>query len=329
MIVSVQNKVRLAFAAVLLLGAALSAFVYLNGRAVLEVSEPLLQRQLPLLETLSRLQLEVAAQEPILYEYYATTERPVFRQRFGDNDAAIQRDLDSLSGVLGEAGGLASVRAQYAHLRELAGALDETLRVYGTRGVDWDRAREVLVDVSKAGRTVNGELSAVAASVRNAVSMGGAQTHARVDSVITAVLVFSILIGIVAAFVGYYVTAYLVEAGERQKLAMFVEKNPNPILRLTPEGKVLYANPGVAEMLRRVGRPDGPPSSLLPSDIGERVHALRQAGTDADRFEYEVFDRTLQCALRHLPGARRVPLLPGGRHRAQGGGGAHALPGIP
>jgi hypothetical protein len=76
-LVSIQNRVRLAFAAVLLLGAALSAFVYLNGRAVLEVSEPLLHRQLPLLETLSRLQLKVAEQKPILYEYYATTERRV------------------------------------------------------------------------------------------------------------------------------------------------------------------------------------------------------------------------------------------------------------
>jgi diguanylate cyclase (GGDEF)-like protein len=137
--------------------------------------------------------------------------------------------------------------------------------------------------------------------VRDAVSRGGAQTRARVDSVISVVLGFSILIGIVAAFVGYYVTAYLVEAGERQKLAMFVEKNPNPILRLTAGGEVLYANPGVAEMLRTVGHPNGPPSSLLPSDIGERVHALEKAATDADRFEYEVFERTLQCVLRHLP----------------------------
>ncbi len=165
-IVSIQNRVRLAFAAVLLLGAAVSAFVYLNGRAVLEVSEPLLHQQLPLLETLSRLQLEVAEQEPILYEYYATTERPAFQQRFGENDSAIQRDLDGLSRVLGETGSLAGVRAQYARLRELAAALDDTLRVYGTDAVDWDRAREVLVEVSKAGRTVNGELSARRGSSR-------------------------------------------------------------------------------------------------------------------------------------------------------------------
>jgi diguanylate cyclase (GGDEF)-like protein len=300
-IVSIQNRVRLAFAAVLLLGAALSAFVYLNGRAVREVSEPLLHQQLPLLETLSRLQLEVAEQEPILYEYYATTERPAFQQRFGENDSAIQRDLDSLARVLGEEGSLAGVRAQYARLQELAGALDETLRVYGTKSVDWDRAREVLVDVSKAGRTVNGELGAVAASVRDAVSRGGAQTRARVDSVISAVLAFSILIGIVAAFVGYYVTAYLVEAGERQKLAMFVEKNPNPVLRLTIDGEVVYANPGVAEMLRMAGRPGGRPGSVLPSDIGERLNRLAHGTRQADWFEYEIFDRTLQCVLRYLP----------------------------
>jgi len=300
--VSIQIRVRLAFAAVLLLGAALSAFVCLNGRAVLAVSQPLLQQQLPLLETISRLQLAVAEQEPILYEYYATTDRAVFQQRFGGNDGAIQRDLDSLSRVLGETGRVAGVRTRYARLRELAGALDKTLRVYGSEAVEWDRAREVLVEVSAAGREVNAELSALAASVRDAVSQGGAQTGARVDSVITAVLAFSILIGIVAAFVGYYVTAYLREAGERHKLAMFVEKNPNPVFRLTANGDVLYANPGVADLLRAVGHEDSGPRSLLPSDIAQRAHALADATREADRFEYEIFDRTLQCVLRYLPG---------------------------
>ena len=301
MTVSIQTRVRLAFVAVLLLGAALSAFVYSNGRAVLEVSQPLVRQQLPLLETISRLQLAVAEQEPILYEYYAATERTVFQQRFGGNDGAIERDLDSLARVLGETGSVAGVRTRYARLREVAGALDQTLRVYGTEAVDWDRAREVLVEVSAAGRDVNGELSVMAAAVRDAVREGGAQTGARVDSVITAVVGFSILIGTVAAFVGYFVTAYLRETDERHKLAMFVEKNPNPVFRLTADAQVLYANPGVAEMLRAVARPDSEPGSLLPSDIAQRAHALAHAGREADHFEYEIFDRTLQCVLRHLP----------------------------
>jgi diguanylate cyclase (GGDEF)-like protein len=287
--------------AVLLLGAALSLFVYRNGRAVQEVSEPLLRQQLPLLEVISRLQLQVAEQEPILYEYYATTDGEAFQRRFRNNDRSIRRDLDTLSAALGAAAVPQAIREEYAELVTLAGQLDDTLKVYGVKPVDWDRAREVLVGVSKAGRSINAELESVAGSVRHAVSVGGAQARARVDSVTTAVVAFSVLIGIVAAFVAYYVSAYLVETAERQKLVMFVEKNPHPVLRLSRDGEVVYANPGVADLLRALGRQGAPVRSLLPSDIVERHRKLVQAGQDSDSFEYKAYDRVLQCVIRDLP----------------------------
>ena len=83
--IGVQNRIRIIIAAVLLLGIALCTFVYLNGRSVQEVSTPLLRQQLPALQLISHLQLEVAAQEPVLYEYYATIDqrmRQVFPDKF-------------------------------------------------------------------------------------------------------------------------------------------------------------------------------------------------------------------------------------------------------
>ena len=169
----------------------------------------------------------------------------------------------------------------------------------------------------------------MAASVRDAVSRGGAQTRARVDSVISAVVAFSILIGIVAAFVGYYVTAYLVEAGERQKLAMFVEKNPNPVLRLAPGGEGAVRQPRCrrdAAQSRTSRRP-----AEQPAAVGHRrARACARAGSRGGG-PLRVRDLRSDLAMRAAPPARtrRVPLLPGRRHRAQAGGGAHAPPGVP
>jgi diguanylate cyclase (GGDEF)-like protein len=118
--------------------------------------------------------------------------------------------------------------------------------------------------------------------------------------VTNTLVVFSTLIGIVAAVVASSLTVYLAGTGQRRKLALFVETNPNPVLSLRLDGAVLYANPGVAEMLRVAGEPDGRPDSLLPPDIVRRMQALVDAAQESDRFEYEVFDRTLQCVLHHL-----------------------------
>ncbi len=92
-----QTRIFVIVAAVLMLGIALSTYVYRNGQSVLEVSKPLLSQQLPALQLISHLQLEVAAQEPILYEYYATIERDTFRRRFDANDAHITSDVKRLA----------------------------------------------------------------------------------------------------------------------------------------------------------------------------------------------------------------------------------------
>ena len=106
----------------------------------------------------------------------------------------------------------------------------------------------MLVEVSAAGREVNAALESLATSIRDTVSVGGKNTRQRVETVITAVLAFSFLLAGITVSVGYLVSAYLKEANERHKLAMFVERNPNPVLRLTPSGEVVYANPGALEL---------------------------------------------------------------------------------
>ena len=301
MTITFPNRIRAIFAGILILGIFLSVFVYMNARAVKNVSEPLLSQQLPALQLISNLQLTVAAQEPILYEYYASVERDNFRKRFDLSEREIQRAIDILSDGLVQPASLEFVRQYCERMNNLAKDLDDTLKVYGKGSVDWDHAREVLVDVSAAGRLVNAQLDKLAGSIRSAVRVGGSNTRERFNSVMTAVLAFSILLGLIAALVAFMASAYMSKEAERQKLAMFVEENPSPVLSIAVSGEVRYANPSATRMHADL-RLDGQPlEKILPADMEERLRTLRKSNRLSERFEYEVNGRTLDCSIVFLP----------------------------
>ena len=203
---SVLAKIRFMFVIVFLLGAALSYYVYSNGRALIGISEPLLTKQLPTLQVISRLQLEIAALEPTLYEYYASVDREAFVTRYEANQVAIKEDMDRLAREFVSPSRMLSIRSAVTEISELAEDLDATLGVYGSdEEVDWDEARELLVEVSETGRQVKDRLNVEAASVHKAVTKGGMKTNESVNGMVTAVLVFSGVIGFMAAFIGFYV----------------------------------------------------------------------------------------------------------------------------
>lgn len=203
---SVLTKIRLMFLVVLLLGAGLSFYVYTNGRALIGISEPLMTKQLPTLQVISRLQLAIAALEPTLYEYYASVDREAYLKRYESNQNAIQEDMDRLAREYVSASRMLTIRSAVSEISDLANDLDATLGVYGSdKEVDWDRARELLAQVSETGRQVKDRLNVEAASVHRAVSKGGVKTNESVNGMVTAVLVFSGVIGFMAAFIGFYV----------------------------------------------------------------------------------------------------------------------------
>ena len=59
----------------LVLGGSLSALVYINGNSVSTTTASLVEVDLPLLDNISQLRFAIFAQKPILYEYYANTDR--------------------------------------------------------------------------------------------------------------------------------------------------------------------------------------------------------------------------------------------------------------
>ncbi|MDP1925192.1 MAG: bifunctional diguanylate cyclase/phosphodiesterase [Thiobacillus sp.] len=282
---------------VLALGVALSALIYFQGHAVLGVTMALVDQDLPTLQSLSDFKTAVAAEEPILYEYYATADRAQFLRRFQDNQAEVERGLQFVREAFPRSTQLAAIEEKRELTRSFAAQLDDTLKA---DTIDWDKARLLLSLISRYAAEINGNVDFLAQSTQQGVFARGGDVSNRLDGMVGLVMSFSVALFLVALFIGHYANAYIAEARARKRLAMFPERNPNPVLRLTREGEVVYANPSARTMLERIGADPAVPAALFPGDLSHKLGVLQTAGQENANWEYAVHGRTLSCEIHLL-----------------------------
>lgn len=285
------------YAAVLLLGAGLSTLIYLQGQSALSVTMLLIDQDQPALESLSDFKIAVVAEEPILYEYYATVDHQRFQRRYQENRQEVERGLRFVRETFPRSVQLAAIEEKDELSQNFAHQLDETLKA---DPIDWDKARLLLSLISKLSVEINENLDFLVQSIQQGVFARGGEVEDQLEAIVELVVAFSAALFLVAVFVGYYVNAYIAEARARRKLAMFPERNPNPVLRLSLDGRIGYANPGTAEMLKKIGAGLSPPDRLLPEDLPQRLAALQASGGTHENWDYTVAGRTLHCEMHLL-----------------------------
>jgi PAS domain S-box-containing protein len=106
---------------------------------------------------------------------------------------------------------------------------------------------------------------------------------------------------------------------EIRRLASFPELNPNPVLGVDEDGRVIYANPAAREAATTLGLPGGV-SAFVPLDLKEKVAAARQGGPRQYLYDLLFNDITyaVNLSLPHdLPTARVYALDITKRKRAE------------
>ncbi|MBI5419894.1 MAG: response regulator [Deltaproteobacteria bacterium] len=78
------------------------------------------------------------------------------------------------------------------------------------------------------------------------------------------------------------------------ELAKFPESNPNLLMKVAPDGEVLYANPSVTRKLAEMGLPAGHAELILPHDIQEIVREMRLIEGRQKEFLWKTRDRTIE-----------------------------------
>ena len=284
-------------ALVLVAGVWLSASVYRESRALNSETIELVDRGIPTLNQLSALRAYFAIQEAILYEYYASTDTRVFDVRWAGSREAITTRWATIKETWPLHPRIDTIETHDRALVELAGDLDSTLR---HPPVDWDESRRLLERITRHALVINASLADLANDFHQNMHAQGKAAHEKVIILNRAIIGYGIAVVMVAILAGYFLHAHLLGVRERKRLAMFVERNPSPVLRLTHDGEVEYANPGAWSTLTALGVQQGSASVLLPGDTKSRTRDLVAQGRDWTRWEYTALGCDFEAVVHYL-----------------------------
>lgn len=292
---SIFKKILVVYLLVLALGVTLSTLISINGHSVSNAISSLVNDNLPHLNSISKLRAAIYAQKPLLYEYYATTDRKTFQQAFELNQREIEANLHTIHIANKDSNLLDQIGAYTEHINHNATQLDLTL---STSPVDWDKARDILAELSGTEARVAPIIDTLVSLNQKQVHMSGEAAQNQTDLMIKMVIGFSIVISVIAILIAYQVNAYLSENIERKRLAMFPERNPSPVLRITRKGNVVYSNPATQELLSQLQLTD--PAQLLPENFIQKYSAAQASNQNSMEFEYTIKDRMMECIIHIL-----------------------------
>lgn len=286
----IAKKILGIYLLVVALGIALSALIYFNGHQVNAATESLVEDKLLQFNAISRLHKAILAQKPILYEYYANTNRKVFIKMFEKTRSDIETELHTIHQIPGGNHLFVKIEAKNNWISHLAEKLDATLRV---KTVNWDKARELLEQVSKTEEEISPAINELVLLNQQQVILSGDTAQSKTLFMINLVIGFSIVIVITAIMIGFYVNAYLRQSAERRRLAMFAQRNPSPVMSLNWDGTVSYANQATMELCKKLGKANN--SDLLPREFQAQLSNLRKSGKDTLNIEYTLDQLDLNC----------------------------------
>lgn len=282
----------------LAMGILLSWLTFARSNALLEVALPLIEQDLPALRTISQLQGAASESQQIAYELYSSSDQRQFRARA---DALRNRTTSQMRQLEVVFTG-AEEQADFARLQELQrdaeGLLQSLEVIFASRPVDTSGAHAVLGQLSSNAGERKRRLDSLAGDIRAQAEERGRFTRERIDSIIVLAIVFSVLLLGATASISYFLAASLRDASDRQRLALFPERNPNPVINLDRDGVVTYANPGSVAMAAGMQLPS--PKLLLPPDLPERLRELRETGSERLHWEYPLGTRIFAISIHQL-----------------------------
>jgi len=211
---ALKHRIFAVHAVVLALGVLLSALTYFHGRGVMDVTEFLVEKDLPALKSLSDLKADVIELEPILYEYYIAGSRQRFLGRMESNAQRIEANLSVAREAFPVSATVAAIESRYTEIKSLARQLDQAL---SAERIDQGKARNLIAAVSRTCAQIVQQLDGMVKALQNRVSDRAQASHDKVYGIIGLVAFFSGMLFLVVLIAGHYVKAYLAGVAERKR----------------------------------------------------------------------------------------------------------------
>jgi len=284
--------------AALAMGVALSWLTYMRSEAVLDVARPLIDRDLPALRAIAELKGRAADTEMIAYDFYSSSNRERFAAQVAEASQRTALRMRELRAAITDAEGRAQIDYMENLQRDGAGLFSALERELDSDQVNIGEVTATLRQISTKSSELGNRLDVLVSGVQSQAEERGVATQARLRDIIVLVAVFSAFLVVATGVIGYFLAAYLKEAQERRRLALFPERNPNPVISLDANGALAYANPGAVAMAAALHLASA--EALLPGDLQSRLDELRESRSERLRWEYPAEERIIGISIHRL-----------------------------
>jgi len=269
---------------VILLAVLLSGFIYVNDQRLQDTTEQLFSDSLPLLRHINQLRNAKVEHERLIYEYYATTDRLRLFPAIEHQQNTLRQLFKQLKGQ--QLPMLEGVHKDFLSIVMTSQLIDENLK---QDGVDWDKARAQLISISRTGNRMEPYIDQMTETIEGQAEHSSMASQEGIQLGTRLVIGFCLSISALALLVGFFVDRYLRETAERKKLAMFAERNPNPVLSIGLDLSIRYFNPAAVRLSQQLKIEH---SALLPTELSQVIASGNQQQQGVLELQQHTFSYT-------------------------------------
>ena len=297
---TLKRNAGIIYTLILSLGAMLSSFVYFASQEVEDNTLSLIEREIPILDKLQQLDSFFTEQELYLNEYYANQNQTLYSENFLQTAAMTNGLLAQLAQedvVDDKIQGLLDAQQEIINL---ARRFDINMETGDPNGDMWDIAREHLARFSELRQETKPIVSSIAMETNRRVEAQYLQTRQSLQQTNQTVLLYSFLILFIAVVVGRYFKSYLNVSAKNKRLALFPQRNPNPILSLDKGNQIAFANPATYRLLEALNLSIDSFSQALLDNVSYQQKQIMDNKQQHASFDFSLEDRTFECELHWL-----------------------------
>ena len=281
-----------------------------SGHTLSKTADNLVTRSVPQMREIGLFQSALNKRMIDLYLYYATTERRNYQSASKILNDEIAQRLQEVVKLGLPAADSEALTEQLKRFENKATQFDRNMQ---SSGRDWDVLRQLLAEAQTESNASTSLLEKWGELIRSEVGRGSQNTLHQMSRLTNLLLGFSLVVLLIAGLVLVSFYRNFKDADSLRRLSIFPERNPMPILRMSAQGEVDYANPAAERLLEQLDLGQDP-RKLLPENWLEDFNKQQDSGENMRgednivRFEHSIKNRLFQMTTHYLPDLGRFHL---------------------
>ncbi|MBE0439389.1 MAG: GGDEF domain-containing protein [Gammaproteobacteria bacterium] len=250
----------------------------------------LVQDHLPELDSIYTLQSHIKSLGLILYNYYETTDSSDYATKWQRNQQNTHQLLANLDHDFAR-----DVNDYLDNLNTIADDFDTEMQHPQT---DWDVLRNYLAVYSQISDEFDVMLNIHIQSLQDSFKYYSDNTESLIAKMVISQMVFSGFVIVFLLVFAFVLKRMLQQHRINRELALYPERNPNPILRLNATGQVVYLNPSAVALAQSLNCAEFP-EKLLPDTDSQSPDKLQGRPINYQSLNYPLGNKLFSAIFNH------------------------------